>query len=299
MFDDLMHALLIIIGFGVMFFLFILYEVHYFRSRNQKDVYHLKETLSNIALAVMYKVTDGAAVALFSFYFYDWFKRHGLDFAPNNPIVALIFLFFVVELTFWFYHFFMHKVRWGWASHSVHHSSERYNFSTALRQNFLVDLSGVQYLLWVPAALIGFDKFSIIVMIEFSLFYQFFIHTQMVKRLPAWFEFVFNTPSHHRVHHGRNPGQLDRNFGGVLIVFDRLFGTFRDESEAGVIRYGIATRPPKTLNPFLLSVTEFCLMWRDVVVHKDLRILWKSPDWVDVKYPKNMPSSKIRFKSKR
>ena len=94
------------------------------------------------------------------------------------------------------------------------------------------------------------------------------------------------------MHHGSNPGQLDRNFGGVLIVFDRLFGTFRNESEAGVIRYGITTRPPKTLNPFLLSVTEFDLMLRDVVVHKDLRILWKSPDWVDVKYPQNMPSSK-------
>ncbi|WP_141554295.1 sterol desaturase family protein, partial [Tenacibaculum discolor] len=94
----------------------------------------------------------------------------------------------------------------------------------------------------LPLALIGFDKMSVVMAIELNLFYQFFIHTEVIRRLPAWYEAIFNTPSHHRVHHGRSPAQIDTNFGGVLIIWDRLFGTFVDERDAGQIVYGISRR---------------------------------------------------------
>ena len=199
----------------------------------------------------------------------------------TNPWLGWVVLFVVADLLFYGLHWLMHKTRYGWCSHITHHSSTRYNLSTALRQNVLFDLSGLALLWWLPLALIGFDKFSVVLTIELNLFFQFFIHTEVIKRMPAWYEAIFNTPSHHRVHHGRNPGQLDTNFGGVFIIWDRLFGTFVDERDAGTIAYGISHRQPTTLNPLRLNLDEWFAMWCDAWRYKDLRILWKHPDWVE------------------
>ena len=195
---------------------------------------------------------------------------------------ALVFV--LTDLFFYWAHRFMHRVRFGWSAHLAHHSSERYNLSTALRQTPMFDLSGVVLLSTIPQALIGFDKNLVVLAFEMNLFYQFFIHTEVVRRLPAWFECVFNTPSHHRVHHGRNPRQIDTNFGGTLIIWDRLFGTFVDERQAGEIRYGVSARSPRSLNPLHLVFGGFLSMWADVWRHKDLRIVWKHPDWVNERY---------------
>jgi sterol desaturase/sphingolipid hydroxylase (fatty acid hydroxylase superfamily) len=282
--SDFIHALLFIVGFGSIFIGIILLEAWYWRRRGDATKYRLVETLSNMTSGVMYKFTDGLVVALFATIGFDWVWQFGLQYQPSNMIIGGIVLFFVVDFSFWFFHVFMHKVRWGWASHVIHHSSHGYNFSTALRQNFLLDLTGVQFLWWLPVALVGFDKLSVVVAIELNLVYQFFIHTQAIRKLPRWFEFIFNTPSHHRVHHGSNPAQIDRNFGGVLIIWDRIFGTFVSEEDAGEIKYGIGVRQPTTLNPIRLSVDEFVCMWRDVWYYKDVRILWKEPDWVESHY---------------
>jgi sterol desaturase/sphingolipid hydroxylase (fatty acid hydroxylase superfamily) len=193
-------------------------------------------------------------------------------------------LFFVTDFLFYILHVVLHKMRYAWCSHITHHSSTRFNLSTALRQNFLFDLSGVAILWCLPLALIGFDKMSAVLAIEMNLFYQFFIHTEVVDRLPAWCEAVFNTPSHHRVHHGSKPDQMETNFGGVLIIWDRFFGTFTDERDAGTISYGITHRQPRTLNPLRLNLDEWFCMWRDVWRYRDLRILWKHPDWVEETY---------------
>ena len=150
----------------------------------------------------------------------------------------------------------MHKIRWFWASHVTHHSATHMNFATALRQNFLIDLNFGWVLWWLPIALIGFSKEWTIIAIELNLAYQFFIHTETVRRLGP-VEWVFNTPSHHRVHHGSNPAQIDTNFGGVLIIWDRLFGTFVDERDAGPVKYGLVSRQPITLNPCDSISTNF------------------------------------------
>jgi sterol desaturase/sphingolipid hydroxylase (fatty acid hydroxylase superfamily) len=136
----------------------------------------------------------------------------------------------------------------------------------------------------LPAAVVGFSLEQAVVALELNLFFQFFVHTEVVRKLPRWFEFVFNTPSHHRVHHGSNPKQIDTNFAGMLIIWDRLFGTFVDEKDAGEIRYGVDFRPANSLNPFRLVLAEFVSMWRDILHYRDIRILWKHPSWVEEHY---------------
>ena len=136
-----------------------------------------------------------------------------------------------------------------------------------------------------PPALLGFSLEHAVIALELNLFIQFFVHTETINRLPRWFEFIFNTPSHHRVHHGSNPKQIDTNFGGVFIIWDRLFGSFVDESDAGEIRYGVTNRPAETLNPVKLVFIEFISMYQDVIRYRDLRIIWKHPDWVNERYP--------------
>jgi sterol desaturase/sphingolipid hydroxylase (fatty acid hydroxylase superfamily) len=284
--EDILHALSFVLIAGAAFMVVILVEAAYLRRQGKTDAYNWRESIANISTGFMYKMVDGAVVAIFVTHFYDDVVKLGLQYKPANKWLGMALLFFVTDLLFYVAHVAMHKLRYAWCSHITHHSSVRYNFSTALRQNFLFDLSGLVFVWTLPMALIGFDKMSMVVAIELNLFYQFFVHTETIKRLPAWYEAVFNTPSHHRVHHGRNPAQIDTNFGGVLIIWDRLFGTFVDERDAGKIVYGISMRQPTTLNPLRLNLDEWFAMWGDVWRHKDLRILWKHPDWVETQYPK-------------
>jgi sterol desaturase/sphingolipid hydroxylase (fatty acid hydroxylase superfamily) len=283
--NDILHALGFVLIAGAAFLGLILIERLYWIRHHRPQAYETREVFANIATGFMYKMFDGVVVAVFVTQFYDDIRALGLQYTPGNKVLAILLLFVLTDLVFYGLHVTMHKLRYAWCSHITHHSSTRFNLSTALRQNFLFDLSGLAILWWLPLALVGFDKFSVVVAIELNLFYQFFIHTEVVKRLPAWYEAVFNTPSHHRVHHGRNPAQIDTNFGGVLILWDRLFGTFVDERDAGRIEYGITNRQPTTLNPLRLNLDEWFAMWRDVWTCRDPRILWKHPDWVEQQYP--------------
>jgi sterol desaturase/sphingolipid hydroxylase (fatty acid hydroxylase superfamily) len=283
--DDILHALQYLeIAGGIFVTMIIVERAHLFRFDRALTVRDVLEILSNVSTGALYKLVDGIAVATFLTYFYDDVAKLGPQFNFQNSVVGVAVLFVVSDLAFYIIHWGMHKTRYGWSSHVTHHSSTRFNLSTALRQNFLFDLSGVAILWCLPLALIGFDKMSAVVAIELNLFYQFFLHTEVVRRLPAWFEAIFNTPSHHRVHHGDVPVQLESNFGGVLIVWDRLFGTFLPEAAAGTINYGIAHRRPQTLNPLRLNLDEWFGMWGDVWRYRDVRILWKHPDWVEYSY---------------
>ena len=279
--QDILHALGFVLAAGSVFLALILAERAWWIRRQRPEAYDLRESMANVATGFLYKMVDGAFVAGVITVFFDQVQGWGLQAAPSNPWLAALCLFVATDFVFYVAHVVMHKLRYGWCSHITHHSSERFNLSTALRQNFLFDLSGLALLWWLPLALLGFDKMAVIIAVELNLFYQFFLHTEVVGRLPRWVEAVFNTPSHHRVHHGRNPAQIDTNFGGVLIVWDRLFGTFVDEREAGAIVYGISHRQPRTLNPLRLNLDEWCAMWRDAWRLRDLRVLWKHPDWVE------------------
>ena len=281
--SDVLHAIGFILTFGVLFMAIIIAEYLYWRKKGNTDIYSLKESAANITTGFVYKMFDGIAVALFIQFFYDYVQGFGFQYSPSNFAIGIVLMFLATDFFFYWFHFSMHKVRWFWAVHVTHHSSTRMNFSTALRQNFLLDLNFGWVLWWAPLAIIGFDKTWAIIAIETNLAYQFFLHTELTKRIKG-FDFFFNTPLHHRTHHGSNPEQIDTNFGGTLIIWDRIFGSFKSSEDAGKIQYGLTSRQPETLNPLRLNLDELFAMIKDVWVYKDLRILIKHPGWVDEKY---------------
>lgn len=162
------------------------------------------------------------------------------------------------DFSYYWYHRAHHEIRLLWASHVVHHSSETYNLSTALRQTW-TPYTGLLFWIWLP--LVGFHPLMVLTSQSINLIYQFWIHTERIDRLHPAFEYVFNTPSHHRVHHGSQSQYLDRNYGGILIVFDRWFGTFEPEDER--VRYGLTTNIA-TYNPLRVAFHEYGAIWRDV-----------------------------------
>ena len=176
---------------------------------------------------------------------------------PTDAWWAWVLLFFADDLAFYCYHRGHHRIRLFWATHIVHHSSQHYNLSTALRQDW-TPFSAT--LFWMPSALL-FPPWMILLALSWNLLFQFGLHPEAVDRLPRWVEWVFNTPSHHRVHHGSQAQYLDRNYGGILIVWDRLFGTWEPEDER--VRYGLTTNI-ETHHPARVAFGEFAALWRDV-----------------------------------
>ena len=177
---------------------------------------------------------------------------------PMSAWWAWALLFVADDLAYYWFHRLHHEVRVLWASHVPHHSSQFYNLSTALRQSW-TPMTSLPF--WLPLALVGFPPWAILLQQSISLLYQFFLHTERVDRLWRPLEWVLNTPSHHRVHHASNAGYLDRNYGGILIVWDRLFGSFQPEGERVV--YGL-TKNIGTYNPVLVAFGEFAAIARDV-----------------------------------
>lgn len=169
-----------------------------------------------------------------------------------------VIVFFADDLAYYWFHRLHHEVRVLWASHVVHHSSVYYNLSTALRQSW-TPMTSLPF--WLPLALLGIPPWMIFLQQSISLLYQFFLHTERVSVLARPIEFIFNTPAHHRVHHGSNAEYLDRNYGGILIVWDRLFGSF--EPERAPARYGL-TKNIQTYNPLRVATHEFAAIWSDV-----------------------------------
>ncbi|SCG36920.1 sterol desaturase family protein [Micromonospora humi] len=169
-----------------------------------------------------------------------------------------VIVFFADDLAYYWFHRSHHEVRVLWASHVVHHSSVHYNLSTALRQSW-TPMTSLPF--WLPLALLGIPPWMIFLQQSISLLYQFFLHTERIGKLPRPIEWVFNTPSHHRVHHGSNTEYLDRNYGGILIVWDRLFGSFAPERAP--VRYGL-TRNIQTYNPLRVATHEFAAIASDV-----------------------------------
>jgi len=201
--------------------------------------------------------TTLGAVALWS-----WGYQHRLlELGQPAHGWSWLVLFFAEDLCYYWFHRSHHGVRLLWAAHVNHHTSQYFNLSTALRQPWFTPITGPIF--WLPLALLGYPPPMILTAEAISLIYQFWIHTETVKRLPRPLEWLLNTPSHHRVHHGKNVAYLDRNHAGVLIIWDRLFGTFAAEDEREPVRYGI-THDLATFNPLRIAVHELVSIARDV-----------------------------------
>ena len=193
-------------------------------------------------------------------------------------VLALV----LADLAYYAKHRMSHRVRLFWTGHSVHHSSQHFNLSTAVRLPWLIPGSFLMSIVYVPLALIGIPVWMIFLCQTIVLLYQFPIHTERVDRLPRFVEYVFNTPSHHRVHHGANNPYLDKNYAGILILWDRMFGSYAEEIEP--VRFGL-TRNIDTFNPLKVNYHEFAAMMRDVWRARTWRgrvgYLFNPPGWAE------------------
>lgn len=185
-----------------------------------------------------------------------------------NTWWAVILCFVVDDFRYYWWHRVSHERRWFWASHVIHHSSQHYNLTTALRQTWTGGILG-SILFKAPLVFLGFHPMMLVFVSGLNLVYQFWIHTETIDRMGP-FEWVFNTPSHHRVHHATNPRYLDANYAGTLIIWDRMFGTFVREDETEKPRYGIV-KNLGTFNPLIISFHEWIGIFRDVAGSKSWR----------------------------
>jgi sterol desaturase/sphingolipid hydroxylase (fatty acid hydroxylase superfamily) len=165
------------------------------------------------------------------------------------------------DFVYFYKHYAAHRIRWFWSAHVVHHSSEHYNLSTALRQPWNNHFTGF-VLLSSPLVFLGFHPLLVAFVGGVNLVYQFWIHTETIDRMPRWYEAIFNTPSHHRVHHAINPRYLDSNFAGILIIWDKMFGTFVEELPEDPPVYGVVT-PINTYNPVKIAFAELIAILKD------------------------------------
>jgi sterol desaturase/sphingolipid hydroxylase (fatty acid hydroxylase superfamily) len=241
-------------------------------------IYARQDTLTSLALGGVYNLVDLLWLAVLVLPAMDWVYAHRLATIDISP-ARFAALYLAVELCYYAFHRASHRVRWFWAAHQVHHSSEHMNFSTAMRQSWFYSPAG-NWLFYAPLVLMGFEPRWVLLALSINLAYQFFVHTQWVGKLAAPIEFIFNTPSHHRAHHGRNPRYIDRNYGGTLIVFDRLFGTFVDETEP--VEFGLL-HGQASANPLRLNVQAWADLFRDVLrpgpLAERLKHLWAPPEW--------------------
>jgi sterol desaturase/sphingolipid hydroxylase (fatty acid hydroxylase superfamily) len=192
---------------------------------------------------------------------------------PMDQVWAWALGFIGVEFTYYWMHRFSHTIRWFWASHNVHHSSPEFTFPAAVRLGWTTVLSG-EWLLFTPLILLGFSPIMVTVLLALNLVYQFFLHTELSPRW-GWLEAVLNTPTHHRIHHASNTQYLDKNFGGVLIVFDRLFGTFAADDGLEPVRFGL-THGKVSHNPVTVALGEWIAIFKDVTGARSLKAAWQA-----------------------
>jgi sterol desaturase/sphingolipid hydroxylase (fatty acid hydroxylase superfamily) len=190
---------------------------------------------------------------------------------------TIVLVIIGMDFCYYCHHRFSHRSRIAWAGHQAHHSSEYMNFGTALRQKWN---PWFEFFFWLPLPVLGFAPWTLYLAFAINLIYQFFVHTEVIDRLPRPVEYVFNTPSHHRVHHGSDPEYLDKNYGGILIVWDRLFGTWQVELHRPT--YGL-THPVETYNMLKLQYGHYAEIWRDVRSADRLRdklgYVFRPPGW--------------------
>jgi len=214
-----------------------------------------KDSFASLSMGVGFLLID-TTLKLLPFAGLAWFYQFRLF---DIPVVwwSWILLLFAEDFCYYWFHRLHHEVRMLWAAHENHHSSTHYNLTTALRQSWTTPFTG--FLFWVPLPLLGFPIEMIIIQKSISLLYQYWLHTELIDRL-GWFGVVFNTPSHHRVHHGRNPIYLDRNHAGIFIIWDKMFGSF--EPEGVPVDYGLTTNI-HTYNPVRIAFHEWAAMLGD------------------------------------
>ena len=241
-----------IILYAIPFFILAMLLELYVTAKQNINTYEAKDSFSSIAMGlgnVFLGFLSKALVLLVFVWIYDNFRIFTIPVAWWS----FILLFFADDFSYYWFHRISHECRLFWASHVVHHSSQHYNLSTALRQTWSGGFYTFIFWVWLP--LLGFHPGMILFQMSVSLLYQFWIHTETIDKMPKWFEAAMNTPSHHRVHHGSNPIYLDRNHAGILIIWDKIFNTFQPELVEEKVNYGL-TKNIHTFNPIKIAFLE-------------------------------------------
>jgi len=246
-----------ILYYAIPGFVILLSIEAWFSYRENKHLYETKDTWSSLAMGIGNVLTGFVTKAMIFGLFmllYKW-RIFPLD---DTKWWFWALLFFADDFSYYWFHRTAHNVNWFWASHVVHHSSQHYNLAAALRQTWTGNATG-SFLFWAWMPLAGFHPVWVLLMQQISLIYQFWIHTETVRQCPKWVEFIFNTPSHHRVHHGVDLKYLDKNHGGILIIWDRIFGSFQPEEERPV--YGL-TKNINSFNPFVIAFATWAELFK-------------------------------------
>ena len=236
-----------------------------FCLKRKNGYYEFQDSVASLGTAIINQCVN-VAVAVIWYPVLGWLSAHGL-FHIEATVWTGIALFLGVDFLFYWFHRFGHRTNLGWAAHMPHHSTEELNYAVALRAS--VTQRFFSFFFYAPLAFVGFDAEWVIAVVAFHLVLQLLPHTRVVPKLPAWIDSWMNTPSHHRVHHARNERYLDKNYGGFLIVWDKLFGSFEPETEE--CSYGV-TSPPNTWDPTFINFQ----VWREVV-----RDAWEAPSFFD------------------
>lgn len=267
----IVYAAPVMIGLVVAEWLITLYK--------KRDYYNTKDTLAATTIGLG-NVALNAALKVFTF---------GIMLFFYNLVPWSIqpswwsFILCLVWFDFWRYwaHRIAHENRFWWATHVTHHNSEKYNWSVSFRLGWT---QNIKIIFFIPVPLAGFDPITFLICHQIEVLYQFWIHTEYIRKLPRPIEFIFTTPSHHRVHHSSNERYLDKNYGSTLIIWDRIFGTFQAEDEKPT--YGI-TKPVNSYNPIFLNFHEWIDIVRDIRKSKSLKeayvVTFCSPSKLDAK----------------
>ncbi|TGL72159.1 sterol desaturase family protein [Leptospira jelokensis] len=268
-----------IVTFAIpVFFLLIGIEV-YIGYRKNKDLYRLNDSIADLSTGIISQIWGlfQKGIGLYAyFYIYEHFRF--FEFALTNPW-AWVLCIVGQDFCYYWSHRLAHEVNFLWAGHVIHHHSEEYNLVVALRQTGLGGL--VTWIFYVPLALVGFHPWMYLASGQINLIYQFWVHTKAVGKIGKIGEFLLSTPSHHRVHHAINPIYIDKNHGGIFIIFDRMFGTFREETEPCV--YG-TVKPLRSFNPVYANFHYYWELLKqsfqaEYFLDKIL-VFFKPPGWI-------------------
>jgi sterol desaturase/sphingolipid hydroxylase (fatty acid hydroxylase superfamily) len=251
--------------------------------------YSVSESVASFWINIGQIVINQGIVKSWHLGILTWIWQHRLLTIPLNSGWSFLGLFIGLEFCYYWQHRYSHRVRWAWATHAVHHSVKYFNLSASYRIGWTGWLSG-NILFFLPLCWLGFPPIAVVAGLALNLIYQFWIHTELIPKLGI-LELIFNTPANHRVHHASNSQYIDKNYGGVLIVFDRLFGTYQSEQEAPI--YGL-TKPIDSHNPWVIASHEWTRLYQDLCHTRNwqqfFHCAFYSPDW----FEKSVKSSESR-----
>ena len=267
-----------LIHYAIPFFIITLIIEVIVDAREKSNAYETKDALTSLTMGignVLLGLISKIIVFSIFIYFYANFRIFTIPFTWWSWVIILL----AEDFIYYWFHRISHENRFFWASHVVHHSSQKYNLSTALRQTWTGGF--LAFIFWLPLPLLGFHPVMILAQMSISLIYQYWIHTELIKKMPRWFEIIFNTPSHHRVHHATNPQYLDRNHAGIFIFWDKWFGSFEPEIEKP--KYGLV-KNITSFNPLFVAFHEWIAMFKDVFSSKTsfinrLKYMIMPPGW--------------------